>query len=133
MKKKFLLFLRLVAAVILLQTLFFKFTGAPESKYIFATLGVEPGGRIFSGVIELIASILLLVPATQVFGAAVAIGVMSGAILSHIFVLGLVVQNDGGLLFSLACIVFISSALVIALQPEKVRPIFKKIWELAHE
>lgn len=119
--KGLLLVLRLVAATILLQTLYFKFTGAPESKFIFGTLGVEPWGRISSGVVELAASILLLIPATQIFGAVIGLGVMIGAILSHIFVLGIVIQNDGGLLFSLACIVFISCLLIVVLQPERVR------------
>jgi uncharacterized membrane protein YphA (DoxX/SURF4 family) len=127
MKNKFLLVLRFVVAVILIQTLFFKFTGAPESKYIFGRLGLEPWGRIFSGVVELIASILILIPATQIIGAAIALGVMVGAILSHIFILGIVVQNDDGLLFSLACIVFIFSSLVIVLQLEKVRGLLHKI------
>src|SRR3954451_12837736 len=76
--------LRLVAAVILLQTLFFKFTGARESVYIFSTLGAEPWGRIGSGVIELIASVLLLIPATVVWGSILSLGVISGAIVSHL-------------------------------------------------
>lgn len=121
MKANIVLLLRLIAAIILLQTLYFKFTGAPESKYIFSTLGVEPWGRLFSGMVELVASILLLIPATQVLGALVAIGVMTGAIASHIFVLGLVIQNDGGLLFSLACAVFLSCLLVLGLQKDQVR------------
>jgi uncharacterized membrane protein YphA (DoxX/SURF4 family) len=121
MKNKLILFLRLVAAAILLQTLFFKFTGAPESKFIFSTLGVEPWGRWFSGAVELIASALLLISATQLLGALIAISVMAGAILSHIFVLGLVIQDDGGLLFGLACAVATSSGLVIVLQPDQVQ------------
>jgi len=121
MKSKLILLLRIAAAVILLQTLFFKFTGAPESKYIFGTLGVEPWGRWLSGVVELVAAILLLIPTTQIFGAVIAMGVMVGAIFSHLFILGLVVQNDGGLLFSLACSVFLSALLILILQPEKVR------------
>jgi len=121
MKGKILLLLRIVAAAILLQTLFFKFTGAPESKFIFGTLGVEPLGRILSGVVELVASVLLLVPATQIFGALIALGVMVGAIFSHIFVLGIVVQNDGGLLFTLANVVFVSSILILVLQPERIK------------
>ncbi len=119
--KRLLLALRLVVAAILLQTLYFKFTGAPESKFIFGTLGVEPWGRIFSGVVELVASVLLLIPATQILGAALGLGVMIGAILSHIFVLGIVIQGDGGLLFSLACVVFVSCLLIVVLQPERVR------------
>lgn len=121
MKGKILFILRLAVAAILLQTLYFKFTGAPESKFIFSTLGVEPWGRFFSGAVELIASILLLMPGTQIFGAVIGLGVMVGAILSHIFMLGLVVQDDGGLLFALACTVFVSCLLVVVLQPERVR------------
>jgi uncharacterized membrane protein YphA (DoxX/SURF4 family) len=104
--------LRLTAAVILLQTLFFKFTGAEESVYIFSTLGAEPWGRIGSGVVELVASVLLLTPATVAFGAVLSLGVMSGAILSHLTVLGLSVRDDGGTLFALALIVFACSAVL---------------------
>jgi uncharacterized membrane protein YphA (DoxX/SURF4 family) len=120
MKNKIGLLLRLVAAVILLQTLYFKFTGAPESKYIFSTLGIEPWGRWFSGVSELIASILLLIPVTQIFGALMAVGIMTGAILSHLFVLGIVVQDDGGTLFILACVVLFSSLGVIFIRREEI-------------
>src|SRR5262250_1525066 len=94
--------LRLIVAVILLQTLFFKFTGAAESVYIFSTLGAEPWGRIGSGIVELIAAILLLVPATVTVGASIALVVIVGAIMSHLTVLGIEVQGDGGLLFVLA-------------------------------
>src|SRR5260370_20265941 len=76
--------LRGIVAVILLQTLFFKFTGAKESVYIFSTLGLEPWGRIGSGVVELIASILLLTPRTVVYGAVLSLGVIGGAVLSPI-------------------------------------------------
>jgi uncharacterized membrane protein YphA (DoxX/SURF4 family) len=108
--------LQLLAAGILLQTLFFKFTGAPESVYIFSTLGAEPVGRIASGVAELIASILLLVPTTAAVGAVLALGVMSGAIVSHLTILGIEIQGDGGLLFGLALTVFVSSAIVIVIR-----------------
>jgi hypothetical protein len=76
--------LRGIAAVILLQTLFFKFSGAKESVYIFSTLGMEPWGRIGSGVVELSASILILIPRTVVYGAVISLGVISGAILLHL-------------------------------------------------
>ncbi|MDX2001719.1 MAG: DoxX family protein [Chitinophagales bacterium] len=99
--------LRLVAAGILLQTLYFKFTGAAESVYIFTTLGMEPYGRIGSGVGELIASILILIPRFTWLGALMGLGVISGAILSHLTVLGIEVQGDGGTLFYLALIVFV--------------------------
>jgi len=111
---------QIVAAVILLQTLYFKFTGAPESVYIFTTLGLEPWGRIGSGVFELIAAILLLIPATAGIGAILALGVISGAIVSHLTKLGIVVQGDGGLLFTLAITVFVCSLLVAWLRREQI-------------
>src|SRR5437867_11098632 len=97
--------LQIIVALILFQTLFFKFTGAEESKYIFSKLGLEPWGRVGSGVVELIAVILLLYPRTVTLGAILSAGVISGAIFSHLTKLGVVVQNDGGLLFILAVIV----------------------------
>ncbi len=104
---------RLLAAVIMLQTLFFKFTAAEESVYIFSTLGMEPWGRIGTGVGELIASILILIPSTTAFGAVVGLGLMSGAIFFHLTKLGIVVENDSGQLFIYALLVFIS-CLVLA-------------------
>ena len=109
--------LRGIAAAILLQTLFFKFSGAKESVYIFSTLGLEPWGRIGSGVVELIASILLLIPATVAWGAALSLGVISGAIFSHLTKLGITLPavDDHGELFALALIVFFCSAAVLVL------------------
>ncbi|UUF14993.1 MULTISPECIES: DoxX family membrane protein [Flavobacterium] len=110
MKKEILIWiLRITASVILLQTLFFKFSGAEESIYIFSTLGVEPYGRIGSAIAELIAAILILMPKTTWLGALGAAGIMIGAILSHLFVLGIEIQNDGGLLFALAVITLLCS------------------------
>ena len=105
--------LRIVAAIILLQTLFFKFSAAPESVYIFSKLGMEPWGRIGSGIVELIASVLLLIPKTTSLGALLAVGVMSGALVAHLTKLGLVVQNDGGELFILALIVFVCCSVLL--------------------
>jgi hypothetical protein len=112
-----------VAAVILLQTLFFKFTGAPESVYIFSTLGAEPWGRIGSGIVELIASVLLLTPRMVVFGAALAMATMAGAIGSHIAKLGIALPavGDRGELFALAVIVFLCSAAVLYLHRNELR------------
>lgn len=107
---------QVVVAAILAQTLFFKFTAAPESVYIFSTLGLEPWGRIGSGLAELIAVVLLLVPATAALGALVALGVIVGALASHLGPLGIEVQGDGGLLFALACVVFAGSAIVLWLR-----------------
>jgi len=118
---------QLAVAGILLQTLFFKFTGAEESVFIFTTLGrfvhvagVEPWGRIGSGVIELIAGLMLLVPATASLGAGLAMGVMAGAIASHILVLGVEVKGDGGLLFALALTAFAGSAIVLMLRRSQI-------------
>lgn len=101
---------RAVAAIILVQTLYFKFTGAPESVYIFTTVGQEPWGRYGSGVVELIASVLLFVPGWTAIGALLAVGTMAGAIFFHLTKLGIVVQGDGGGLFFLALTVLVCSA-----------------------
>ncbi len=100
--------LRITAAVILLQTLYFKFTGHPESVELFTKLGVEPWGRIGTGLIELITGILLLLPSTVFIGAFLGVGLMAGAILSHLTVIGIESKGDGGQLFMLAIIVLVS-------------------------
>ena len=114
--------MRAIAAVIFLQTLFFKFTGAKESVYIFSTLGLEPWGRIGSGAVELIASILLLTPRTVVFGAALSLAVISGAIVSHLTKLGLTLPavDDHGELFALAIVVFACSLGVLILHRQEI-------------
>jgi len=114
--------LRAITAVILLQTLFFKFTGAKESVYIFSTLGLEPWGRIGSGIVELIASILLLLPSTVVFGATLSLGVISGAIVSHLTKLGITLPavDDHGELFALAVVVFVCSAVILIMHRHEV-------------
>ena len=125
--------LRLVAAYILLQTLRFKFLGLPESVYIFTKVGMEPWGRIGSGVVELIAAILLLIPRTTAFGAALALGTISGAIFFHLTKLGIVVMDDGGQLFYMAIATWVCSAIllfvyrnqVLNLLPEKLVGNFK--------
>ncbi len=116
-------------ALILLQTLFFKFTGAEESKYIFSTLmGAENEafGRIGSGVVELFAVILLFIPSTIWLGALLAFGTISGAIFSHLTKLGIVVKDDGGLLFILAIVVFVLSAIILFIYRGNV-PILENI------
>ncbi len=112
--------LRIIAAVIMLQTLFFKFTAAEESVYIFSTLGIEPWGRIGTGIMELAASLLILIPATTLIGAILAFGVMLGAILSHLFVLGIEVRGDGGQLFVYALLVLASSFLLLIMNRKKL-------------
>ena len=120
--------LQLIVAGILLQTLFFKFTGAEESVYIFTTLGAEPWGRIGSGVVELVASILLLVPATIPLGAILSIGVISGAILSHLAILGIEIKGDGGLLFWLAVTVFVLSLAILAIRRSQIPIVGRLVW-----
>jgi uncharacterized membrane protein YphA (DoxX/SURF4 family) len=109
---------RIAIAIILFQTLFFKFTGAEESKYIFTTLmgpELEAYGRIGSGVVELVAAILILMPNTAWLGALISLGTISGAIFSHLTKLGIVVKDDGGLLFGLALTVFVLSLIVLVI------------------
>ncbi len=119
--------LRITAAIILLQTLFFKFTAAPESVYIFTKVGAEPWGRIGSGVVELIAAILILTPRFTWLGSLLAMGVMAGAILSHLTVLGIEVQGDKGLLFALALIVLVCSTANLLLHRSEIPVIGRKL------
>ena len=119
--------LRLLAAVIMLQTLFFKFSASEESIYIFSTIGMEPWGRIGTGVMELIAAILILIPRTTAFGALLAIGLMSGALFFHFTKLGIEVKGDGGQLFIYALLVFISSAILLFIYQSQIRTLFSSI------
>jgi putative oxidoreductase len=119
--------LRIVAAIILLQTLYFKFTGHPESVELFTKLGVEPWGRIGTGIIELMAGILLLIPATAFLGAFIGVGLMSGAILSHITVIGIESKGDGGQLFMLAIVVLIFCLALCVLHLQQGMTLWKKI------
>ncbi len=121
MNKYIILIARFGAAAILLQTLFFKFTGETESLYIFTTLGLEPVGRIGSGIAELISAILLIWPSKSLIGALLSAGVMAGAIASHVLILGFVMMNDGGLLFSLALLVFILNLVIIFSNIDKIK------------
>lgn len=121
----FIWIVKLIAVVILLQTLYFKFSGAEESVYIFSSLGAEPYGRIGSGIIELIACILMLIPRTTLFGALIAAGTMAGALVAHLLILGIEVKNDGGTLFILAIIVFLCSSIVICSQKDRIPNMLK--------
>jgi len=121
---------QLTVAVILLQTLFFKFTAAEESVYIFSTIHAEPWGRIGSGVIELVASVLLLVPAFAPFGAMLVMASMAGAIATHLTVLGIDVKGDGGLLFGLAVVAFAGSAAVLLIRRAQL-PVVSRYFETA--
>lgn len=112
--------LQLIVAAILFQTLFFKFTAAEESVYIFQTLGLEPWGRIGSGIVELVAVILLMYPKTIPLGAILTVGVISGAIFSHLTKLGIVVKNDGGLLFILAMVCLLGSLAILFIRRSSI-------------
>ena len=103
---------QVIAAVILAQSLFFKFSGAPEAVHIFTALGVEPWGRIGIAVFELATVILLLTPRGAATGALLAIGLMIGAIGSHLLVLGVDLQGDGGTLFAMAWVVLFAASAV---------------------
>jgi hypothetical protein len=125
---------RIVAAIILLQTLFFKFTAAPESIYIFTKLGTfihsyvpiasigagEVSARIGSGTMELIAAVLLLTPRFVWAGAVLAMAATGGAMVSHLTFLGIEVQGDKGLLFFLAMAVFVTSAIALFLHRTQI-------------
>lgn len=129
MKKIISILLRLVAAFIMVQTLYFKFTGQPESVYIFSQLGIEPWGRIGTGVAELIASVLLLVPSTIVLGALIAIGLMLGALVTHLLLLGIEVHEDGGQLFIYALVVLIASITLLFIHSDQVKLYRAKLFE----
>lgn len=117
--------LRLLAALIMLQTLYFKFTAAAESVYIFSQLGMEPYGRIGIGVMELIASLLILVPKTTVIGAVLAIGLMLGAVFFHLTKLGIEVMDDGGQLFIYALLVLFAGIGLLIIHRQQIYAIIK--------
>lgn len=117
---------RIVAAIIMLQTLYFKFTASEESVFIFTTVGMEPWGRIGTGVLELVASALLLINFTAWLGALLALGLMGGAILMHFTLLGIEVKGDGGQLFIYAVLVTICSGIVLLFNKMRVEEIIKK-------
>ena len=120
--------LRLIAAIIMLQTLYFKFTASEESVYIFSTVGMEPWGRIGSGITELIASMLILIPRYTWKGAVLGLGVMSGALFFHMTKLGIIVKEDGGLLFMYALLVFASCAGLLAMYKNEIHLFIKQVF-----
>ncbi|HEX9826907.1 MAG TPA: DoxX family protein [Flavobacteriaceae bacterium] len=127
MKKYLPLFLRIVVAIILIQTLRFKFTAHPDSVYIFTKVGLEPNGRIFIGVLELISAILLLVPKTVWAGAVLTLGVIGGAIVMHLTQLGIQINNDGGVLFITALMTFILAFVILYKYKKDIPYIGKKL------
>jgi hypothetical protein len=119
----------LVSAIIMMQTLYFKFSAAAESVYIFTQLGLEPWGRIGVGVAELIASILLIIPKSRWLGALIAIGLMMGAILGHLTKLGINVLNDGGYLFALGLIVLVCCIICLYLERLRLNSFIKRVFQ----
>ncbi|MCB9252576.1 MAG: DoxX family protein [Flavobacteriales bacterium] len=120
LKKYSFLLLKLITALILLQTLYFKFSSAEESVYIFSRVGMEPWGRIASGVAELLAGILLLTRTKDWLGALISLVVISGAIFFHLTSLGIEIMNDGGQLFGLALIVFVFSLIILIIRHKSI-------------
>ncbi|MEZ4842443.1 MAG: DoxX family membrane protein [Flavobacteriaceae bacterium] len=125
MNKTINLIIRIIIAILLLQTLYFKFTAHPDSVYIFSKIGMEPYGRVGTGIMELIASFLILLNRTQWLGALLALGLMLGAMFFHVTKLGIEVNNDGGLLFGMAVFIFVLSLVVLWINRTNI-PIIKK-------
>lgn len=119
--------LRLIAVFLMVQSLFFKFSAAPESVYIFSTLNMEPWGRIATGVVELVASALILVPRTTWMGGLVGAGTMAGAIFFHLTKLGIEVNGDRGQLFLYAVITFVSCVLIVFIERSKIITVYQSL------
>ncbi|MEK6898895.1 MAG: DoxX family protein [Nanoarchaeota archaeon] len=113
MRNKILWGAKIIVALIFLQSLFFKFTGADEAVYIFSQIGIEPWGRYLVGVGELFASVLILIPSLSFYGAILASLIIIPAIIFHLTTLGIVVYDDNGLLFGLAIVVLILSVFIL--------------------
>lgn len=124
-KKIISMILRIVVAVIFIQTLFFKFTAHPDSVELFTALGVEPFGRIGLGIVELIVSLLILIPKTKALGIVSSIGIMIGAIGSHFLVIGTNFKGDGGALFAMAVVVFIAATILFFMHKDEVKSLIK--------
>jgi len=126
MKKHVPILLRVIVAIILIQTLRFKFTAHEDSIYIFETVGLEPYGRIGIGILELIAGIFILIPRTVWAGALLTLGLIGGAIMMHLTTLGIEVKNDGGTLFITAIVTFILSGIILLIYKKDIPIIGKK-------
>jgi putative oxidoreductase len=128
MKKIISWMLRIVAAIIMAQSLYYKFTGHADSVAIFTALGMEPGGRILIGVLELVAAGLLLFPGTVAYGAIMSWGVMSGAILGHLTEIG--IEGEMFELYLLAVGVWLCSTLLLVLHKDQI-PVLRQMFEKA--
>ncbi len=123
-KTIFIWVLRILAAVILLQTLYFKFTAHPQSVKLFTILGMEPWGRVGTGICELVASILILIPRTTLLGALMGLGLMAGAIFFHLTKLGIIFEGDAGL-FAYAVITFVCCLVLIIIYRKNIPQLLK--------
>ncbi len=130
--KIFFLVLKLVITLIVGQTLFFKFSGAAESIYIFSTLGIEPWGRLILGVLELLSIILLWIPKTTIYALVLILGMMTGAIASHLFILGIEIMGDGGELFILGVVTWLATAVVLFSRKEEIKTLCIKFLTKKH-
>ena len=124
---KLILILRVAVAIILIQTLRFKFTAHPDSVYIFETVGLEPFGRIGIGILELVAGILILIPKTVWAGATLTLGLIGGAIMIHLTQLGIEIKGDGGVLFYTAIIIFLLSLIILYYHRKEIPIIGEKL------
>ena len=122
MKKYLSIILKVVAAAIMLQTLFFKFTGAQESVDLFTKIAGENEAamRIGTGIVEFIASALLFIPKRTWMGALLAAGTMSGAVMSHLTILGIEHNGDGGALFISAIATLVASGILLILNRKDI-------------
>ena len=127
MKRFFFLFLRIIIALILIQTLRYKFLAHPDSVFIFTQAGLEPEGRIIIGFLELIAAFLIIFPRTVWLGAGLTLGIISGAIFLHLTKIGIEVQGDGGALFYTAILIFVLSAIILWHERKKIPLVGDKI------
>jgi len=126
--KKYLEFgLRIVVAIILLQTLRYKFTAHPDSVYIFSQLGLEPYGRIIIGVLELITALLILIPKTVWLGSLLSLAIIAGAIMLHLTKLGIEINGDGGTLFYMAIMIFVLSFILLWINRKSI-PFIGENW-----
>lgn len=130
--KIFLFLLKLMITLIVGQTLFFKFSGASESIYIFSTLGIEPWGRFLLGTMELLSIILLWIPKTTLYALILILGMMSGAIASHLFILGIQIMGDGGELFILGLVTWLASAVLLFSRREEIQTLGRELLAKKH-
>lgn len=124
---KNLLLFRIIVSLLLIQTLYFKFSAHPDSVYIFTQVGLEPFGRIGIGILELISAVLILYSRTIWAGALLSIGLISGAVMMHLTTLGIEINNDGGTLFYMALLVLTFSIIILLKERKNIPIIGKKL------